>query len=399
MSLRGKHIVLGVTGGIAAYKIPYLIRLLKKEGAEVRVAMTPTATGFVTPLTLSAVSQNPVVIDFVKEHRWNNHVEWAVWADLILIAPLTANTLAKLATGQADNFLTAVVMSAENIPVLLAPAMDREMYRYPAVKTHLDRLKSYGFTVIEPAEGELLSGLTGQGRMPEPEELLAEIKRFFSSNRLLEGKKILITGGPTYEPIDPVRFIGNRSSGKTGIALAEAAVEEGAEVTLISGPSKILPENPPYEIIRVETARQMFDAVKSVFHRYDIVIMSAAVADYAPENVSATKIKKNDERFILTLKKNPDILAYVGNNKNKGQIVVGFALETDNALANARDKLKRKNADMIVLNIPGKDLKTGFDADTNKVYLIRSDGEIRETDLKSKKEIAKEIMYEIAKLL
>ncbi len=399
MSLRGKHIVLGVTGGIAAYKIPYLIRLLKKEGAEVRVAMTPTATGFVTPLTLSAVSQNPVVIDFVKEHRWNNHVEWAVWADLILIAPLTANTLAKLATGQADNFLTAVVMSAENIPVLLAPAMDREMYRYPAVKTHLDRLKSYGFTVIEPAEGELLSGLTGQGRMPEPEELLAEIKRFFSSNRLLEGKKILITGGPTYEPIDPVRFIGNRSSGKTGIALAEAAVEEGAEVTLISGPSKILPENPPYEIIRVETARQMFDAVKSVFHRYDIVIMSAAVADYAPENVSATKIKKNDERFILTLKKNPDILAYVGNNKNKGQIVVGFALETDNALANARDKLKRKNADMIVLNIPGMDLKTGFDADTNKVYLIRSDGEIRETDLKSKKEIAKEIMYEIAKLL
>ena len=399
MSLRGKHIVLGVTGGIAAYKIPYLIRLLKKEGAEVRVAMTPTATGFVTPLTLSAVSQNPVVIDFVKEHRWNNHVEWAVWADLILIAPLTANTLAKLATGQADNFLTAVVMSAENIPVLLAPAMDREMYRYPAVKTHLDRLKSYGFTVIEPAEGELLSGLTGQGRMPEPEELLAEIKRFFSSNRLLEGKKILITGGPTYEPIDPVRFIGNRSSGKTGIALAEAAVEEGAEVTLISGPSKILPENPPYEIIRVETARQMFDAVKSVFHRYDIVIMSAAVADYAPEKVSATKIKKNDERFILTLKKNPDILAYVGNNKNKGQIVVGFALETDNALANARDKLKRKNADMIVLNIPGKDLKTGFDADTNKVYLIRSDGEIRETDLKSKKEIAKEIMYEIAKLL
>ncbi len=399
MSLRGKHIVLGVTGGIAAYKIPYLIRLLKKEGAEVRVAMTPTATGFVTPLTLSAVSQNPVVIDFVKEHRWNNHVEWAVWADLILIAPLTANTLAKLATGQADNFLTAVVMSAENIPVLLAPAMDREMYRYPAVKTHLDRLKSYGFTVIEPAEGELLSGLTGQGRMSEPEELLAEIKRFFSSNRLLEGKKILITGGPTYEPIDPVRFIGNRSSGKTGIALAEAAVEEGAEVTLISGPSKILPENPPYEIIRVETARQMFDAVKSVFHRYDIVIMSAAVADYAPENVSATKIKKNDERFILTLKKNPDILAYVGNNKNKGQIVVGFALETDNALANARDKLKRKNADMIVLNIPGKDLKTGFDADTNKVYLIRSDGEIRETDLKSKKEIAKEIMYEIAKLL
>jgi phosphopantothenoylcysteine decarboxylase/phosphopantothenate--cysteine ligase len=398
MSLRGKHIVLGVTGGIAAYKIPLLVRLLKKAGAEVRVTMTESAKDFVTPLTLSAVSENPVVSGFTDDETWNNHVEWARWADLILIAPLTANTLAKLSAGQADTFLTAVVMSAENIPVLLSPAMDREMYRYPAVKEHLEKLKSYGFKIIEPESGELLSGLTGTGRMPEPESLFEHIGLALERNGLLKGKKVLITGGPTYEPIDPVRFIGNRSSGKTGVALAEAAVNEGASVTLISGPSKVLPGKADYEIIPVETAEEMFEEVKKRFSDYDILIMSAAVSDYKPLHPADSKIKKDNERLSIELVKNPDILAFVGRHKQKGQVVVGFALETDNPLENAKQKLKRKKADMIVLNSPDKSGKTGFDSDTNKVVFVKAGGEIKETSLKSKKEIAKEIIYEIAHL-
>ncbi len=399
MSLRGKHIIIGITGGIAAYKIPLLIRLLKKEGAEVRVMTTRSAHEFVTPLTLSALSQNRIVTEFTDRDQWNNHVEWARWADLILIAPLTANTLAKLAQGQADNFLIAVVMSAENKPVLLSPAMDREMFQYPAVKNHLDKLTSYGFKIIEPAEGELLSGLSGKGRMPEPETLFEEIRRHLPKDGPLKGKKVLITGGPTYEPIDPVRFIGNRSSGKTGVALAEAAYDAGAEVTLISGPSKVLPANPAYEVVRVETAREMFEETKKRMDSQDILIMSAAVSDYSPENTARSKIKKKDKRLVLELKPTPDILKYVGENKKEGQIVVGFALETDHALAHALDKLKRKNADMIVLNSPDKEGKTGFDSDTNKVIIIKKDGRKKELPLKTKKELAHDIIEEITHLL
>ena len=397
MSLRGKHIVLGVTGGIAAYKIPLLVRLLVKAGAEVRIMMTEAAKDFVTPLTLSAVSGNPVVSSFTRDDRWNNHVEWAEWADLILIAPLTANTLAKLAHGQADNFLIATVMSAGNKPVLLAPAMDREMYAYPAVKENLKKTEQAGFKIIPPASGELLSGLVGQGRMPEPEELFEHIRLQLVRTDKLKGKKILITGGPTYEPVDPVRFIGNRSSGKMGYALAQAAHEAGGDVILITGPSDIVPENAPFKVERVETAREMYDAFKQHFKDSDIAILSAAVADYTPKNPAGKKIKKSGERLIIELEPTPDILAYAGKNKKSGQKVIGFALETDNEMENAREKLKKKRADMIVLNSL-KEKSAGFHTDTNKVYIIKPGGEIKETGLRSKYEIAKEIIDEILRL-
>jgi len=397
MSLRGKHIIIGVTGGIAAYKIPLLIRLLKKEGAEVRVMMTPSAHDFVTPLTLSSVSENPAVTEFSAQNRWNNHVEWARWADAVLIAPLTANTLAKLANGQADNFLTAVVMSTENIPVLVSPAMDREMYNYPAVQKNLSALESYGFHVIPPEEGELLSGLKGKGRMPEPEKLFETLRSLFERSELLKGKKVLITGGPTYEPIDPVRFIGNRSSGKMGWSLAKAAHEAGADVILITGPSQVVPDSAPFPVIRVETAQQMYEAFKEEFPNSDIAILSAAVADYRPAQAADRKIKKSDERLVIELEPTPDILAYAGKNKKKNQKVIGFALETDNERENARRKLEKKNADMIILNSL-RDEGAGFHTDTNKVYMLRKDGKTVTTDLMPKTLIAKRIIDEISNL-
>ncbi len=398
MSLKGKNIIIGVTGGIAAYKIPLLVRLLKKEGANVRVIMTRSAKDFVTPLTLSAVSENPVVSEFTFEHTWNNHVEWARWADLILIAPLTANTLAKIANGQPDNFLTAVIMSAENIPVLLSPAMDREMWHYPATQKNIQALRNFGFQIIPPAQGELLSGLSGEGRMPEPEDLLEKIRKHFDQEKVLKGKKVLITGGPTYEPIDPVRFIGNRSSGKMGWALAQTAHNAGAEVILISGPSKILAENPPFTVFRVETAKQMFETFQKYFDQTDIAVLSAAVSDYTPENPQSSKIKKNQDTITLKLKKTPDILAWAGQNKKTNQIVIGFALETENEKENAQEKLKKKKADLIVLNSLN-DAGAGFDTDTNHVYLIYPDNKTKEIPLNSKKEIAKEIIHEISRLV
>jgi len=397
MSLKGKHIVLGITGGIAAYKIPYLVRLLKKARAEVRVMMTPSARQFVTPLTLSSLSQNPVISEFHTGEQWNNHVEWARWADAMMIAPLTANTLAKLSSGQADNFLVATVMSSENVPVFLAPAMDREMWRYPAVKKHVEKLESYGFKIIPPAEGALLSGLEGQGRMPEPEELFNHLKAYFSQDNFYKGKKILITGGPTYEPLDPVRFIGNRSSGKMGWALAQAAHEAGADVILVTGPSPVVPRTAPFKVVRVETAREMFEAFKKHFPEADIAILSAAVSDYRPVRSLDKKMKKSDNPLIIELEPTEDILAYAGHHKNKHQKVIGFALETDNEISNARDKLRRKKADMIVLNSL-RDAGAGFQGDTNKVYFIKSDSEIKETPLKSKHAIAKDILNEIKDL-
>ncbi|NPA43035.1 MAG: bifunctional phosphopantothenoylcysteine decarboxylase/phosphopantothenate--cysteine ligase CoaBC [Chlorobi bacterium] len=401
MSVRGKHILLGVTGGIAAYKIPLLVRLFKKAGAEVRVIMTPAARDFVTPFTLGTLAGYPAVWDFKRGGEWVNHVEWARWADLMLIAPLTANTLAKLAHGQADNFLTATVMSGGETPVFLAPAMDLEMYRYPAVRRHLAQLEADGFHIIPPEEGELLSGLEGKGRMPEPESLFRAVEQFFTdrerSKGPLAGKKVVITAGPTYEPIDPVRFIGNRSSGKMGLALAREAHRRGADVVLITGPASAVPRDLPFEIVRVETAAQMDKAFRRHFPDADIAVMAAAVADYTPAHQSERKIKKKNERLHIELVPTPDILAYAGAHKRKDQKVIGFALETDNELENARDKLERKGADMIVLNSlrePG----AGFGTDTNKVHILKKEGAPVSTPLADKGEIAKIVWDEIQKL-
>ncbi len=396
MSLQGKHIVLGVTGGIAAYKIPLLVRLLVKEGASVQVVMTRTAKDFVSPLTLSVLSKRPVYSDFVTDgDQWINHVELARRADLMLIAPLTAATLAKIVSGEADNLLTAVVMSAE-CPVLLAPAMDLEMYRYPAVRDNLRKAEQFGMHVIPAEEGELASGLHGQGRMPEPGTLLEEIKKILAPGNLpLLGKKVLVTAGPTYEDIDPVRYLGNRSSGKMGIALAEAARRNGAEVMLISGPSPYLPVNPPYEVIRVRSAGDMARAVQQHFPDNDILIMAAAVADYTPVKTEKNKIKKQDRRFNLELQRTKDILAEAGKSKRKDQFIAGFALETDNEEANALKKLKEKNADMIILNSL-RDEGAGFEHDTNKIRIFFADGTEKSFPLKSKNELAQDIINEIA---
>ncbi len=398
MPLRGKNIVIGITGGIAAYKIPLLIRLLVKAGANVQVIMTEAAKAFVTPLTLSTLSRNPVYSSFVSEAgQWHNHIALAHTADLILIAPLTANTLADLAMGKAENLLSAVIMSAE-APVYVSPAMDREMYRYGAVRENLSKLKSFGFHIIPPEEGELASGLSGQGRMPEPETLFAIIRSHFKQTQALKGKKVLITGGPTYEPIDPVRFIGNRSSGKTGIALAEAATQAGAEVILITGPTTCLPGNPPYTVVPVESAGEMYQAVKKHYPESDILIMSAAVSDYKPVDVKSSKIKKHSARLNIELEPTPDILAEAGKMKRQGQINIGFALETDDEKKNALDKLKRKNLDMIVLNSL-KDEGAGFGYDTNKITIIRKDGQEKTYPLKSKHEVARDIISEISHLV
>ncbi len=397
MSLAGKHILLGVTGGIAAYKIPLLVRLLVKEGAEVRVMMTPAARDFVTPLTLSVVSKHPVAVDFIRnDHTWQNHVEWARWADAVLIAPLTANTLAKLVQGQADTFLTATVMSAE-CPVLLAPAMDAEMYAYPGVQKNLDTLAGYGMEVIPAETGELASGLTGQGRMPEPQTLLEHLRRLFEpAEGPWKNKRVLITAGPTHEPLDPVRFIGNRSSGKTGFALADAFHKAGADVRLILGPVCEGYQRLPYKVVRVQTAREMFDAVMGRKDETDIFVMAAAVADFRPAQTATNKIKKTGSRLHIELEPNPDILASLGHSKSEGQILVGFALETENEKQNALEKLQRKNADMIVLNSL-RDAGAGFGTDTNKITVLHRDGTSREYPLKSKKALAYDLLREMEK--
>ncbi len=398
MSLKGKHILLGITGGIAAYKIPLLVRLLIKSGADVKVMRTHSASDFVTDKTLSALSKHPVYSGFYKEnHIWNNHVHLARWADVILIAPLSANTLAKIANGQADNFLIATLMSAE-CPVLVAPAMDREMYGFPAVRKNLETLKSFGYSVIEAEEGELASGLTGKGRMPEPETLKKYLEQIFSDEQDLTGKKVLITAGPTFEPIDPVRFIGNRSSGKMGVALAEEAKRRGADVTLITGPVQMPVHLKNVEIISVETAEEMKKEVLKKWPQTDILVMAAAVADYRPEQKADKKIKKTQEEVSIRLVKNPDILKEAGKTKKKNQILVGFALETHDEKKHALEKLKKKNLDMIVLNSL-QDQGAGFGTDTNKVTIIKNNGEEKTFPLKTKTEVAKDIWNEIKTLL
>jgi len=391
--LSGKKILLGITAGIAAYKSAYLVRMLIKKGAEVRVVMTPSAKEFVTPLTLSTLSKNEVLSSFVDEENenahWNNHVALGLWADLFLIAPATANTLSKMASGNSDNFLVATYLSAK-CPVYVAPAMDLDMYKHPSTTHSLDTLKGFGTIVIPAVHGELASGLVGLGRMAEPEAIIAFIEADLERKLPLRGKKFLITAGPTYEAIDPVRFIGNHSSGKMGYALAEVAADLGAEVTLVSGPSSLNPVNDSIYRISVTSAREMYDEALKSFPHADVAILSAAVADYRPKYPAAQKIKKNSEGLQLELEKTEDILAALGGMK-KSQFLVGFALETENELENAKSKLKKKNLDLIILNSLN-DEGVAFGADTNKVTLIESSNKIHPFGVKDKTEVANDII-------
>ncbi len=389
MKLKGKKIVLGITGSIAAYKSILLLRLLIKEGAEVKVIITTAAKDFVSPLVLSTLSKNKVFIDLFEENSWANHVELGRWADIVLIAPLSCNTLAKMANGLCDNLLLAVYLSAI-CPVMLAPAMDEDMWKHPSTKKNIDTLVSYGNIVLPVESGELASGLTGEGRMAEPEQILQKIERFFLDKNDFAGKKILITAGPTYEAIDPVRFIGNHSSGKMGVALAEELIKRGADVILILGPSTQQIKIQPAELIRVTNAEEMYNTSMQYFQNCNIAIMSAAVADYTPAEQSNQKIKKTESCLVIHLKKTKDILGSVGNIKKPGQWLVGFALETNNEKEYALDKLKSKNADMIVLNSLN-DQGAGFGTDTNKISIYDKKGNEYSFPLKSKTDVAKDI--------
>ena len=392
MAIQGKKILICVTGGIAAYKINYLIRDLVKKGAEIQVLMTPSAENFVSKLTLSTLSKKPVFSDFYSENgTWNNHVEFALWADLILIAPCTANTLAKMVHGICDNLVIATYMSAK-CPVMIAPAMDLDMYEHPSTKQNLELAEDFGHIIIPAETGELASGLVGQGRMAEPEKISKTIEDFFTSNTIsksLEGKTVLITAGPTYESIDPVRFIGNHSSGKMGFSLAEEVAKRGGKVILISGPSALQIDHPNIEIHRITSAKEMFSEVFKYYEISDIAIASAAVADYAPKEIASEKIKKNDDSLTIELVKNPDILKTMGERKSR-QFLVGFALETQNEEENAKGKLQKKNLDMIVLNSL-RDEGAGFKNDTNKIKIFTKT-EMKEFTLKSKDEVATDIL-------
>lgn len=397
MSLENKKIIIGITGGIAAYKINYLVRDFVKAGAEVRIVMTKPTEDFVSPLTLSTLSRNKVYTDFYDENKtWNNHVELALWADVMLIAPCTANTLAKIANGICDNFLMAVYMSAK-CPVIIAPAMDLDMYAHPAVTKNLNIIESFGHKIIPAEYGELASGLIGQGRLAEPETIFRTVgNEFTDTDAAFAGKKILITAGPTYENIDPVRFIGNHSSGKMGFDLAKEAAKRGAKVTLISGPSSQKTDDKNIDVYRVTSAQEMFDEVFKHYENADIAIMSAAVADYTPKVKATEKIKKNDNELTIELIKNKDILRTMGEKKTH-QFLVGFALETQNEEENAKGKLVKKNLDMIVLNSL-RDEGAGFANATNKIKIFTPTEEQYFT-LKSKEEVACDILNFIAQKL
>ncbi|SHE66616.1 bifunctional phosphopantothenoylcysteine decarboxylase/phosphopantothenate--cysteine ligase CoaBC [Chryseobacterium takakiae] len=391
MSLSGKKILIAVSGGIAAYKIHFLIRDFIKKGAEVQVIMTPDAEHFVTKLSISTLSKKPVYSDFYSDNgTWNSHVEMALWADVMIVAPCTAGTLSKMVHGMCDNLVIATYMSAK-CPVFIAPAMDLDMYAHPSTKRNLELAESFGHIVIPAETGELASGLSGQGRMSEPATIAQTIEDFFDVNtkKTLEGKTILITAGPTYEAIDPVRFIGNHSSGKMGFSLAEEASKRGAKVILISGPSSEKPIGKNIELHKVTSAKEMLAKVFEFYDTVDIGIASAAVADYAPKEVAKEKIKKSDDSLTIELVKNPDILKTMGEKKTR-QFLVGFALETQNEEENAKAKFEKKNLDMIVLNSL-RDEGAGFKNDTNKIKIFTST-EKKEFDLKSKEDVAKDIL-------
>lgn len=394
MSLEGKKILVGVTGGIAAYKIASFVRLLKKQGAEVRCMMTPASSDFITPLTLSTLTESPVGIEFYNSRtgEWTNHVEWALWADVMIFAPVTANSLAKMAHGFSDNFLLATYLSAK-CPVYIAPAMDLDMYQHQTTKDNLDRLESFGYTIIPAESGFLASGLEGQGRMAEPEVLLQYLLDHFHADARFSGKQFLVTAGPTYEAIDPVRFIGNHSSGKMGFALAEAIAAKGGKVTLISGPSSLNTKHKNIELVRVTSARDMLQAVQENWGKSDLGIFASAVADYRPAVAESQKIKKTADQLEILLEKNPDILSWAASNKT-AQKVVGFALETQNGLDYAKGKLEKKKLDAIVLNEMGEP-GVGFGTDTNSVKLLFKNNKMCSFELQSKQELAFSLLNEL----
>jgi phosphopantothenoylcysteine decarboxylase / phosphopantothenate---cysteine ligase len=393
--LKGKKILLGVTGSIAAYKIAILIRLLVKSGAEVKVIMTPASKDFITPLTLATLSKNPVLAELANNDAWANHVVLGRWADVMLIAPLSCNTLAKMAAGICDNLLLAVYLSS-TCKVAVAPAMDEDMWLHPSTKGNLSKIESYGNLILPVESGELASGLVGEGRMAEPESIMTWLNDFFRNDLPLKGKRALVTAGPTYEQIDPVRFIGNHSSGKMGIAIANELKSEGADVTLVIGPTSLpVPEFPI--VIRVKTAEEMFESCVAAFNQADITVMSAAVADYTPVNIESEKIKKSSEGMSIVLKKTKDILKHLGAIKRSSQLLIGFALETNNEEAYAKRKLVEKNADMIVLNSLN-DEGAGFGFDTNKITIFDKSGKAQSFNTKSKEAVAKDIVNAIIQL-
>lgn len=396
--LSGKKILLGVTGSIAAYKAAYLVRALIKLEAEVKVVMTSASCDFISPLTLGTLSNNPVAVDFIKneeEGEWENHVELGLWADLFIIAPCSANTLSKLVTGNCDNLLIATYLSAK-CPVMIAPAMDLDMFAHFSTQENLKTLSEKGVHIVEPTSGELASGLEGKGRMEEPEVIADRIDDFFAVKSPLKGKTILITGGPTYEAIDPVRFIGNHSSGKTGVLLADACAARGAKVILVTGPTHQKVKDHRIEVIAVRSALEMKAAVEKNWTATQIGIFSAAVADYRPADPAKEKIKKKDENLSIQLVKNPDILAWAGGEKTTDQYLVGFALETTNEIENARGKFERKNLDLLVLNSL-RDKGAGFGHDTNKVTFIKHNNKLINFELKEKSDVVGDILDEIEK--
>lgn len=398
--LKGRHILLGVTGSIAAYKAATLIRLLMKEGALVQVIMTSAAKEFITPLTLATLSKRPILVEFYNPENgdWNSHISLGCWADAYLVAPASANTLAKMAGGIADNLLLTTYLSAR-CPVMVAPAMDVDMWSHPSTQDNLKILSSRGVEVIEPVAGELASGLEGKGRMEEPEKIVEYLAQYFSTGSPFEGKKILITAGPTREAIDPVRFISNYSSGKMGYELSKAFAKEGADVQLVSGPVSLQIDDPNITIHRVESAREMKEATMDLYSKgADITIFCAAVADFTPSATATSKIKRHDDHLTLELVPTADIAAEIGAHKRKGSILVGFALETDNAVKNAREKLLRKQMDMIVLNSLEHE-GAGFGGDTNQITIIDKDGTVTDYPLCSKQQVAKDIVDYLKRLL
>ena len=397
--LKGKHIILGVTGSIAAYKAATLTRLLVKEGANVKVVMTPLAKEFITPLTMATLSKSPIMVDFYNPENgdWNSHVDLGLWADLYLIAPASANTIGKMAGGIADNLLLTTYLSAK-CPVMVAPAMDLDMYKHPATQRNLKVLQSFGNIIIEPESGELASGLIGKGRMEEPERIVAFIADYFARQEDFKGKKVVVTAGPTYEKIDPVRFIGNYSSGKMGLAIAEEFAGRGAEVVLVCGPVNLKTSHPAIRRVDVESAAQMYEVTSKEFVNSDVAVLSAAVADFTPKEKADHKIKRGKDDLLLELLPTKDIAAELGRIKTASQLLVGFALETNDEEVNALSKMRRKNLDMIVLNSLN-DKGAGFSVDTNKVTILDKAGNKTVYELKTKVEVAKDIVDQIASRL